>query len=86
MVTSVTTVAMAKKQATTIYITEQQQLLLKELNKRSKVPVAEYIREGIDMVLHKYRDHLPGQMELGLLPQGTLASASDSNSDGASTI
>ena len=56
---------MAKKQATTIYITEQQQLLLKELNRRSKVPVAEYIREGIDLVLAKYRDSLPGQMELG---------------------
>ncbi len=68
---------MAKKQATTIYITEQQQILLKELNKRSKVPVAEYIREGIDIVLLKYRDLLPGQMELGLLPQGSLTSDSD---------
>jgi hypothetical protein len=68
---------MAKKQATTIYITEQQQLLLKELNKRSKVPVAEYIREGIDIVLMKYRDLLPGQMELGLLPLGSPTSDSD---------
>jgi hypothetical protein len=56
---------MAKKQATTIYITEHQQLSLKELNRRSKVPVAEYIREGIDLVLAKYSDQLPGQMELG---------------------
>jgi hypothetical protein len=61
---------MAKKQATTIYITEQQQLLLKELNRRSKVPVAEYIREGIDLVLEKYRDSLPGQMDFGALPNG----------------
>ncbi len=68
---------MAKKQATTIYITEQQQALLKELNKRSKVPIAEYIREGIDMVLMKYRDQLPGQMELSLLPQGSPTSSSD---------
>lgn len=60
---------MAKKLTTTIYITEAQQALLKELNRRSKVPVAEYIREGIDLVLEKYRDKLPGQMELGgLLP------------------
>lgn len=57
---------MAKKQATTIYITEQQQQKLKDLNKRSKVPIAEYIREGIDLVLEKYKDQLPGQMELGL--------------------
>lgn len=55
---------MAKKLATTIYITEAQQALLKELNRRSKVPVAEYIREGIDLVLEKYRDQLPGQLEL----------------------
>jgi hypothetical protein len=56
---------MAKKQATTIYITEEQQAALKDLNRRSKVPVAEYIREGINLVLEKYRDQLPGQMELG---------------------
>ena len=55
---------MAKKLATTIYITESQQQLLKELNRRSKVPVAEYIREGIDLVLEKHRDQLPGQLEL----------------------
>lgn len=64
---------MAKKLATTIYITEQQQQLLKELNRRSKVPVAEYIREGIDLVLEKHRDLLPGQLELGSLePNGLL--------------
>jgi hypothetical protein len=69
---------MAKKQATTIYITEQQQLLLKELNKRSKVPIAEYIREGIDMILAKYKDQLPGQMELSMLAPGlTPTSARD---------
>jgi hypothetical protein len=55
---------MAKKLATTIYITESQNQLLKELNRRSKVPVAEYIREGIDLVLAKHKDLLPGQLEL----------------------
>ncbi len=55
---------MAKKLATTIYITESQNQLLKELNRRSKVPVAEYIREGIDLVLKKHRDLLPGQLSL----------------------
>lgn len=55
---------MAKKLATTIYITESQNQLLKELNRRSKVPVAEFIREGIDLVLEKHRDLLPGQLTL----------------------
>jgi len=55
---------MSKKLATTIYITESQQQLLKELNRRSKVPIAEYIREGIDLVLERYRDRLPGQIDL----------------------
>lgn len=69
---------MAKKLATTVYITEQQQNLLKELNLRSKVPIAEYIRQGIDMVLDRYRDQLPGQMEFGHLPSGPNASLNTS--------
>ncbi|HVK62425.1 MAG TPA: ribbon-helix-helix domain-containing protein [Bdellovibrionales bacterium] len=66
---------MAKKLATTIYITEQQQALLKELNRRTKVPIAEYIREGIDLALEKYRDQLPGQLELDALLPGTESHA-----------
>lgn len=54
---------MSKKLATTIYITESQQKLLKELNRRSRVPIAEYIREGIDLVLEKYREPLPERTE-----------------------
>jgi hypothetical protein len=50
-----------KKVTTTIYITEEQNQLLKELNRRTKVPVAEFVREGIDLILAK--NHLPGQME-----------------------
>jgi len=57
---------MAKKVATTVYITEEQQNMLKELNLRSKVPVAEFIRQGIDLVLERYRELLPGQMPLPL--------------------
>ncbi len=60
---------MPKKVITTIYITDEQQKLLKELNGRTKVPIAEYIRQGIDLVLGKYGEHLPGQLELGLLPE-----------------
>ncbi|HZA49344.1 MAG TPA: ribbon-helix-helix domain-containing protein [Myxococcaceae bacterium] len=50
-----------KKISTTIYITPEQNELLKILNQKTKVPVAEYIRQGIDLVLEKYRDQLPGQ-------------------------
>ena len=55
-----------KKISTTIYITPEQNELLKELNQKTKVPVAEYIRQGIDLVLEKYRDQLPGQVDLRL--------------------
>jgi hypothetical protein len=55
-------VAMARKKlSTTIYITPEQNAQLKLLNEKTKVPVAEYIRQGIDLVLEKYRSHLPGQ-------------------------
>ena len=50
-----------KKISTTIYITPEQNELLKDLSQKTKVPVAEYIRQGIDLVLEKYRDQLPGQ-------------------------
>ena len=53
-----------KKISTTIYITPEQNEQLKLLNERTKVPVAEYIRQGIDLVLQKYRDALPGQLSL----------------------
>ena len=51
-----------RKITTTIYLTEEQQTLLKELSQRSKVPVAEYIRQGVDLILKKYSRHLPGQL------------------------
>ena len=50
-----------KKLSTTIYITPEQNAALKLLNEKTKVPVAEYIRQGIDLVLEKYRAQLPGQ-------------------------
>ena len=54
-----------KKLSTTVYITEEQNELLKQLSARTKVPVAEYIRQGIDLVLEKYAEKLPGQASLG---------------------
>lgn len=53
-----------KKISTTIYITSEQDEKLKLLNDRTKVPVAVYIREGIDLVLERYRHELPGQLSL----------------------
>jgi hypothetical protein len=53
-----------KKISTTVYITPEQNDRLKALHDRSKVPVAEYIRQGIDLVLEKYADRLPGQATL----------------------
>ena len=61
---------MARKVVTTVYITEEQQDLLKRLNERSKVPIAEYIRQGIDLVLEKHAHLLPGQLNLTPLPEG----------------
>lgn len=57
-----------KKISTTIYITEEQNQRLKLLNERTKVPVAEYIRQGIDMVLKLHRDQLPGQLSFEEAP------------------
>jgi len=51
-----------KKISTTVYITQEQNEKLKALNQKTKVPVAEYIREGIDLVLERHKDLLPGQI------------------------
>ena len=53
-----------KKISTTVYITPEQSERLKLLHDRTRVPVAEYIRQGIDLVLEKYRPALPGQLTL----------------------
>lgn len=53
-----------KKVSTTVYITRTQADRLKQLHARTKVPIAEYIREGIDMVLKTHADKLPGQLTL----------------------
>ena len=50
-----------KKISTTVYITEEQNQLLKQLHEETHVPIAEYIRQGIDLVLEKYKHTLPGQ-------------------------
>jgi len=50
-----------RKVSTTVYITPEQDQLLKQLTTQTKVPVAEYIRQGIDLVLQRERRNLPGQ-------------------------
>lgn len=51
-----------KKISTTVYITPEQNDLLKQLHEKTKVPVAEFIRQGIDLVLEREKRNLPGQM------------------------
>jgi len=53
-----------KKISTTIYVTPEQNERLRLLHERTKVPVAVYIREGIDLVLRQYGHLLPGQLTL----------------------
>ena len=53
-----------KKISTTVYITPEQSERLKLLHERTRVPVAEYVRQGIDLVLEKYRPSMPGQLTL----------------------
>lgn len=42
---------MRKKISTSVYITPEQDHSLRTLHDRTKVPIAELIRQGIDMVL-----------------------------------
>jgi len=53
-----------KKITTTVYITARQSEQLKTLHKRTKIPVAEYIRQGIDLILKKNQSVLPRQLSL----------------------
>jgi predicted DNA-binding protein len=50
------------KISTTVYITPEQNERLKLLSQKTRIPVASFIREGIDLVLEKHRKYLPGQM------------------------
>ncbi len=62
--------AMARKKvSTTVYIEPEQAEKLRLLHERTKVPVAVYIREGIELALAKYEHLLPGQLSLD--PTGT---------------
>ena len=52
------------KISVTVYPTKSQLEKLKELRARTKVPVAEYVREAIDLALKAHAADIPGQMPL----------------------
>jgi len=52
------------KISVTVYLTTSQLGKLKELRARTKVPVAEYVREAIDLALKAHAAELPGQISL----------------------
>ena len=55
-----------KKLSTTVYLTVEQDQALKELSEKTKVPAAEYIRQGVDLILERHREAISGQAELPL--------------------
>ncbi|OGF97498.1 MAG: hypothetical protein A3F83_15295 [Candidatus Glassbacteria bacterium RIFCSPLOWO2_12_FULL_58_11] len=55
----------SKTQITT-YILVSQKEKLKALSGKTRVPISEYLREGIDLVLDKYREELHIQKFLPL--------------------
>lgn len=55
----------SKTQITT-YILVSQKEKLKDLSGKTRVPISEYLREGIDLVLDKYREELHTQKYLPL--------------------
>lgn len=55
---------MRKKIITTVYLTPEQREKLRLLSLKTKKSLSEYIREGIDLVLEKNKDKLPGQLSL----------------------
>ncbi len=55
-----------RKVATTIYITVEQDQQLKLLSQSTGTSMAQYIREGIDLVLDQHRGRLPHQLGLSL--------------------
>ena len=72
-----------KKISTTIYITPEQNERLKELNQKTKVPVAEYIRQGFDLILEKHKEELPGQQSFVLYKPALFKTTTPANHFGS---
>ncbi len=66
-----------QKISTTIYITVEQSQRLKQLHDKTKVPVAEFIRQGIDLILERERRNLPGQLSLDVVDRVSGVDADD---------
>ena len=47
-----------KKSQVSVYVEPEQAAALRELSRRTRVPQQVYMREGVDMVLHRYRAEL----------------------------
>jgi hypothetical protein len=47
-----------RKTSTTVYLWKSQDKKLHDLSDKTKVPIAEYIRQGIDIILEKNKHHL----------------------------
>ncbi len=45
-----------RKVATTVYLTPEQDSRLKQVHQRTRLAVAELVRQGVDMVLDRYTD------------------------------
>jgi len=54
---------MAKKIMTPVYLEPEKKEELMRLSKITRVPFAEYVREGVDMVLERYKKELRGGKE-----------------------
>lgn len=52
--------ARTKKVSTTIYLEPDQDAALRALAKRTRVPAAAFVREGVAVVLERYRDAQDG--------------------------
>jgi hypothetical protein len=48
-----------KKISTIVYLTREQDIALRLLNQRTRVPIAVYIRDGIDLVIKNNQILLP---------------------------
>ncbi len=58
--------ASSRKVATTIYITVEQDRKLKLLSQATGTPMAQFIRDGIDHILERYKDRVPTQLGLSI--------------------
>lgn len=53
-----------KKVSTTLYLTPEQYDALKKISERTRVPVAVYVREGLDLVIEQYSKHLSSSLDI----------------------